>query len=74
MILGMFVRLAAAVALGFNCNPCVAAASDDPLRRRADLGASIAPPDGGAAPTIVRFRPESALERGFAARNKAPCC
>ncbi len=68
MLFGMCVRLVAALALGFGCSKCVTAAADEPLRRRADLGASIAPPDGGKAATILRFRPESTLEKaGFAA-------
>ena len=67
MTFGMLVRLVVALALGFGCNKCVIAEADEPLRRRADLGASIAPPDGGKAATIVRFRPGSALEKsGFA--------
>ncbi|HET7033121.1 MAG TPA: alpha/beta fold hydrolase [Casimicrobiaceae bacterium] len=71
MIFGMFVRLAFALALGFGCTRCVIAAADEPLRRRADLGASIAPPDAGRPATIVRFRPESVLEKaGFAAGDQ----
>jgi pimeloyl-ACP methyl ester carboxylesterase len=67
MLSGVFVRLAVALAVSFGCTKCVTAAADDPLRRRADLGASIAPPDGGKAATIVRFRPASVLEdAGFA--------
>jgi pimeloyl-ACP methyl ester carboxylesterase len=63
----MFVRLAVALLVGFGCSKCVIAAADEPLRRRADLGASIAPPDGGKPAAIVRFRPDSVLEKaGFA--------
>jgi len=39
------------------------AAPEDTLRRRADLGAAIAPPQDGEAARIVRFRPDSVLER-----------
>jgi pimeloyl-ACP methyl ester carboxylesterase len=71
MMFGMLVRLAVAMVLAFGCTRCVVAGVDDPLRRRADLGASIAPPDGGKAATIVRFRPESVLEKaGFAAGDR----
>ena len=71
MMFGMFVRLVVALALGFGCAKCVTAATDEPLRRRADLGASIAPPDAGRPATIVRFRPESVLEKvGFAAGDQ----
>ena len=67
MVFGMFARFAVALTLGFGCSKCVTAATDEPLRRRADLGASIAPPDGSKGATILRFRPRSALERaGFA--------
>ena len=38
-------------------------ADDVPLRRRADLGAAIAAPEGGEPARIVRFRPESVLEK-----------
>jgi len=38
-------------------------ADDGPLRRRADLGAAIAAPEGGQPPRIVRFRAESVLEK-----------
>jgi hypothetical protein len=38
-------------------------AEDGPLRRRADLGAAIAAPEGGEPARIVRFRPESVLEK-----------
>ena len=38
-------------------------AEDDPLRRRADLGAAIAAPEGSEPARIVRFRPESVLEK-----------
>ena len=38
-------------------------ADDEPLRRRADLGAAIAAPEGGELARIVRFRPESVLEK-----------
>jgi pimeloyl-ACP methyl ester carboxylesterase len=67
MSFGSFVRLVVALALGFGCTKCVTAAADEPLRRRADLGASIAPPDAGKAATIMRFRPGAVLEKsGFA--------
>ena len=38
-------------------------AEDGQLRRRADLGAAIAAPEGGKPARIVRFRPESVLEK-----------
>ena len=38
-------------------------AADDALRRRADLGAAIAPPEGSGAARIVRFRPDSVVEK-----------
>jgi len=38
-------------------------ATEDTLRRRADLGASIAPPEGGSPARIVGFRAESVLEK-----------
>ena len=38
-------------------------ADDVPLRRRADLGAAIAAPEGGEPARIVRFRPESVLAK-----------
>jgi pimeloyl-ACP methyl ester carboxylesterase len=41
----------------------VASAAEDTLRRRADSGAAIAPPDGGRPARIVRFRPDSVLEK-----------
>ena len=64
---GLFVRFVVALVLGIGCTQCVTAGADDPLRRRADLGASIAPPDGGKAASIVSFRPGSVLEKaGFA--------
>ena len=48
-----------------------AVGADDPLRRRADLGASIAPPEGGQAARIVRFRADSVLEKaGLAAGDQ----
>ncbi len=47
----------------------VAFAADDPLRRRADLGASIAPPDNNQPARIVRFRPDSVLEKAGLAAN-----
>ena len=40
----------------------LAAAAEDPLRRRADLGASIAMPEGGQPARIVRFRAGSVLD------------
>jgi pimeloyl-ACP methyl ester carboxylesterase len=40
-----------------------AAAGEDTLRRRADLGAAIAPPQDGEAARIVRFRPDSVVEK-----------
>src|SRR6185369_12127317 len=46
-------------------------AAEDPLRRRADLGASIAPPEGGRPAHIVGFRAESVLEKaGLAAGDQ----
>ena len=38
-------------------------ADDGPLRRRADLGAAIAAPEDGKPARIVRFRPDSVLEK-----------
>ena len=67
MVFGLFFRFAVALALGIGCSKCVVAAADEPLRRRADLGAAIASPDGDKPATIVRFRPGSVLEQsGFA--------
>ena len=37
--------------------------AQQPLARRADTGAAIAPPSSGKPATVVRFRPDSALER-----------
>jgi membrane-associated protease RseP (regulator of RpoE activity) len=41
----------------------LAGAMEDTLRRRADLGASIAPPEGSTPAHIVRFRADSVLEK-----------
>lgn len=41
----------------------LADAAKDTLRRRADLGASIAPPETGRPAHIVRFRADSVLEK-----------
>jgi pimeloyl-ACP methyl ester carboxylesterase len=49
-----------AVLLAF-CASCVNVVAQ-PLPRRADLGAGIAPPADGKGPSIVRFRPGSVLE------------
>lgn len=38
-------------------------AADDALRRRADLGAAITAPEDGQGARIVRFRPDSVLEK-----------
>jgi pimeloyl-ACP methyl ester carboxylesterase len=62
-MLEVLVRLVVALALALGCTKCVTAGSDEPLRRRADLGASIMPPDEGNAATIARFRPDSLLEK-----------
>ncbi len=62
-MLEALVRLVVALAIGLVCTKCVTAAPDDLLRRRADLGASIMPPADGKGATIVRFRPESVLEK-----------
>ena len=40
-----------------------AVAAEGTLRRRADLGASIAPPADGKPARIVRFRADSVLEK-----------
>ena len=46
-------------------------AADDALRRRADLGAAIAPPANGQPARIVGFRPDSVLEKaGLAASDE----
>ena len=44
-------------------------AAEDPLRRRGDLGAAIASPDDGKPARIVRFRPDSILEKAGLAAN-----
>ena len=41
----------------------LAGAAEDALRRRADLGAAIAPPEGSRPARIVRFRADSVLEK-----------
>jgi len=55
-------RFATCLLLALGSLPAIGA-PDDPLRRRADWGASIAPPDATQPPRIVAFRPGSALER-----------
>ena len=61
---------AAGVRIGRVALPCLvvwsmafAGAADDTLRRRADLGAAIAPPEGSEAARIVRFRPDSVVQK-----------
>ena len=47
----------------------LANAAEDPLRRRADLGAAIASPGDGQPARLVRFRPDSVLEKAGLAAN-----
>lgn len=55
-------RIAAALLLCAAGIPTVALA-EEPLRRRADWGASFAPPGDGNPARIARFRPGSVLEK-----------
>jgi len=47
----------------------LANAAEDSLRRRADLGAAIASPGDGQPARLVRFRPDSVLEKAGLAAN-----
>lgn len=58
-----FPQMVAAAVLCCAAGTCTDATADDPLRRRADWGASFAPPEDGNPARIVRFRPDSVLEK-----------
>ena len=64
------LRRFALIALLVSLAP-FAVGADDPLRRRADLGAAIALPESDQAARIVRFRADSVLEKaGLAAGDE----
>ena len=62
MLLDVSVRRVT-LAFLFASTAVFGAANEDTLRRRADLGAAIAPPQNGEAARIVRFRPNSVVEK-----------
>jgi len=56
-------QIVAAAVLCCAASPIPNALAEEPLRRRADWGAGFAPPEDGQPARIVRFRPDSVLEK-----------
>src|SRR5207253_239304 len=56
------MRHATLILVILACASCSGSVAADELRRRADFGASFAPPASGNPARILRFRPGSVLE------------